>query len=53
MNYKVIYLIISENLIIHRNMNQKDLGYLLLQDDIELISVNEEKTSYRRKKKVI
>lgn len=51
MNYKVIYLIISESLIIHRNMNQKDLGKLLLQDDIELISVNEERTSYKRKRR--
>lgn len=52
MMYEVIYLMIKENLTVHRKMKQKDLAILLQSENIELFSVNENKPIYRRKKKV-
>lgn len=52
MIYEVIYVIIDENLIVHRKMTQKELSTLLQSENIELVSVNENKSTYRRKKKV-
>lgn len=52
MIYEVIYAIIDENLIVHRKMTQKELAILLQNETVELVSVNENKPAYRRKKKV-
>lgn len=52
MIYEVIYVMLDENLIVHRKMTQKELAILLQTETIELISVNENKPTYRRKKKV-
>lgn len=52
MIYEVIYVILDENLIVHRRMTQKELAILLQNEIIELVSVNENKPAYRRKKKV-
>lgn len=52
MIYEVIYVILDENLIVHRKMTQKELTMLLQNETIELVSVNENKPAYRRKKKV-
>lgn len=50
MIYEVIYVILDENLIVHRKMTQKELTMLLQNETIELVSVNENKPAYRRKK---
>lgn len=50
--YEVIYVMIKENLTIHRKMKQKDLSILLQDENIELISVNENKRVYTNRKKV-
>ena len=52
MIYEVIYVMIKENLTIHRKMKQKDLSILLQDENIELISVNENKRVYTNRKKV-
>lgn len=49
--HEVIYVIVDEKMTVHRKMNQKDLGTLLQDENIQLISVNENRTTYCRKKK--
>lgn len=52
MIYEVIYVMLKDNLTVHRKMTQKELAILLQNETIELVSVNENKPAYRRTKKV-
>lgn len=51
MIYEVIYVMLKENLTVHRKMTQNELAVLLKNKTIKLVSVNANKTNFRRKRR--
>lgn len=49
MIYEVIYVMLKENLTVHRKMTQKEIVILLKDVNIKLISVNANRVTYKRR----